>query len=142
MKNFGLLILISLGTMTLTLPVLSAQALKGKWEGTSEGEMGMVEFDKQGYVTLVVGGEVIGGKKFEAEGLSMYMKYHTDNTREPYTIDFIMYMSDNTEIARMLGIYKLVDAKTLILNMDFDGIRRPEKFDAANPNQIELKKSK
>lgn len=142
MKNriSGIVLLLVLAGMNLSM--LSAQSLKGKWQGASEGEVGMMTFDKQGYVSFVVGGEPYGGRNFKAEGLSMYMKYHTDDSIEPHTVDFVMYMSDDVEVARMLGIYKFVDPKTLILNMDFDGIKRPEKFDPEDPNQITLSKTK
>lgn len=120
-----------------------AQSLKGKWKGESNGEVGMMSFDKEGYVTFSSGGETVGGKNFTSEGITMSMRYEADDTKDPATLDFVMQVEGlEFEAARMQGIYKFVNPKTLIVNMDFSGTHRPAKFDPEDPNQITLHKVK
>ncbi len=133
-----------LAFLVFALPMaLPAQSLIGKWKGTSEGEVGMMTFDKAGYVTFTTGGQSIGGKEFDAEGITMSMTYETDATTDPHTIDLVMTMGkEKIEVARMPGIYKFEGKKTLIINMNFDGTERPLKFDETDKNQITLHKAK
>ena len=49
---------------------------------------------------------------------------------------------ETIEFSRMLGIYKFINAKTLLINMDFEGKSRPLEFDNDDANQIELKRIK
>jgi len=128
---------------TLTSFAMKAPTLIGKWQGEDEGQVGIITFDKSGYVSFTVDGKVIGGKKYEVEGVVMDMYYETDNSVTPHAIDFVFKLNeDQTELSRMLGIYELVDEKTLILNMKFDGAERPDRMDAGSKDQITLKKVK
>ena len=118
-----------------------AQSFKGKWKGTSNGEMGMMTFDKKGYVTFIIGGKTIGGKKFSSEGTDLTMHYEYNEKANPHTMDFVIGLADGSmELTRMMGIYKFVDDKTLIINMDFDGKVRPNAFNEEDKNQITLTK--
>ena len=117
--------------------------LIGKWQGEDEGEMGIITFEKGGYVSFIVDGEVVGGKKYAVEGIVMDVYYETDDSVIPHTIDFIFKLNEGQiEISRMLGIYQLVDEKTLILNMKFDGQERPTILDENSKDQITLTKFK
>ena len=61
----------------------------------------------------------------------------------PHTVDFIIKMDDGQiEVARMEGIYNLLDKKTLVINMKFDGTDRPTALDDDSEDQITLKKMK
>lgn len=85
----------------------------------------------------------MGGKKFNSGGVDLSMRYVFNNQVDPHTIDFIMTMIDGgTEVGRMVGIYKFINAKTMLLSMDFSGAARPTKFDEDSETQIELKKIK
>ena len=122
---------------------LHAQSLVGKWHGDSQGEVGTMTFDKDGYVTFIMDGEKLGGKKFISEGVELSMRYELNNKVEPNTLDLILMSGDETiEFSRMLGIYKFINAKTLLINMDFEGKSRPLEFDDDDANQIELKRIK
>ena len=122
---------------------LKAPTLIGKWQGEDEGDVGIITFDKSGYVSFTVDGEVVGGKNYKVEGIVMDMYYETDDTVTPHTIDFIFKIDEGQiEISRMLGIYKLVNEKTLILNMKFDGAERPTMLDENSKDQITLTKIK
>jgi len=119
----------------------TAQSFKGKWKGTSNGEVGTMTFDKKGYVTFIIGGKTIGGKKFSSEGTDLSMKYEFNEKTNPHTLDFVIGLADGSmELTRMKGIYKFVDDKTLIIDMDFEGKMRPNNFNEEDKNQITLTK--
>lgn len=130
-------------TITLSSQITSAQSLVGKWKGEDNGEVGIIHFDKDGYVSFTVGGEHVGGKNYQAEGLTFDMFYETDDSVTPHKVDFIIKMDEGQiEVARMQGIYNLVDKKTLVINMKFDGSERPAALDDTSEDQITLKKMK
>ena len=127
----------------LSPDAIHAQSLIGKWEGTSHGEPGMMTFDKKGYITFIIDNEPMGGKKFTESGVELSMKYEFNDKVEPHTLDFVLMPADESmEFSRMLGIYKFINPKTLIINMDFDGKARPQEFDPDDVNQIALSKIK
>ena len=127
----------------LTIPFSTAQSFAGKWKGTSEGEVGMMTFDKKGYVTFLIDDKPVGGKKFSSEGVDLTMHYAYNEEVEPHTLDFVIAYADGSmELTRMLGIYKFVNEKTLIINMDFKGRARPQAFDDDDKNQVVLTRIK
>jgi 23S rRNA maturation-related 3'-5' exoribonuclease YhaM len=127
----------------ITLPSSTAQSFAGKWKGTSEGEVGMMSFDKKGCIAFIIDGKEVGGKKFSSEGVDLTMHYEYNEKVEPHTLDFVISYADGSmELTRMLGIYKFVNDKTLIINMDFHGRSRPEEFDDDDKNQVTLTKIK
>jgi len=118
-------------------------SLVGTWQGTKDDQTGQFIFDKKGYATIVQGGETIGGKKYTADGMTLQVVYDVNPTTDPMTIDFIIQkVDDKTEITRMVGIYKFVNEKTLILNLNYTDKKRPKKFDPESPNQIVLTRIK
>jgi hypothetical protein len=126
---------------TITSFTTKTPTLIGKWQGEDEGQVGIITFEKGGYVSFFVDGEVVGGKKYEVEGIVMDVYYETDDSSTPHTIDFVFKLHEGQiEISRMLGIYHLVNDKTLILNMKFDGQERPKMLDETSKDQIMLKK--
>lgn len=130
-------------SITFSTQTISAQSLVGKWKGEDNGEVGIINFDKDGYVSFTVGGELVGGKNYQAEGLTFDMFYETNDSVMPHEVDFIIKMDEGQiEVARMQGIYNLVDKKTLVINMKFDGTERPAALDDTSEDQITLKKMK
>lgn len=129
--------------MSMTFIHAQDYSLVGTWQGTRDGETGKFIFDKKGYATIDQGGEKIGGKKYMANGLKLKVIYDVNPTTDPKTIDFIIKKSDDdTEITRMVGIYKFVNEKTLILNLNTKDKIRPRKFDPHSEDQIVLSKIK
>ena len=61
MKNSTISLLSLLITITFSTQSVSAQSLVGKWKGEDNGEVGVINFDKEGYVSFTVGGELVGG---------------------------------------------------------------------------------
>lgn len=140
MKNLALLVLLGL---LLTSFTGNKTSLIGKWKGIDEGEIGFITFDKEGFVTIEMNGESTGGKKFDAGGVMASMTYEVNESNDPMEIDFIIsLLSDKTELGRLPGIYKFVNNKTLLINMNFDGVERPTIFDPEDPNQIALSRVK
>lgn len=120
---------------------LTAQdySLVGTWQGTMDGETGKFIFDKKGYAMIDQGGEKIGGKKYVAQGITLKVIYEVNPNTDPKTIDFIVErVDDSTEMSRMVGIYKFVNEKTLLLNLNFSGTNRPDQFDPHSPDQVVL----
>jgi len=114
-------------------------SLIGKWKGEDNGEVGIITFEKEGYVSFTINDEKVGGKDYESEGIVFDMFYETDETVTPHTMDFVIKMDDEeVEVARMLGIYHFVDDNTLIINMKFDGSTRPTMMDEESIDQITL----
>jgi len=139
MKHLAILPIFVVIALSLTSFMLPAPSLIGKWKGNDGGEVGIISFDKEGYVTFEVNGQEVGGKDYESEGMIFDMFYETDETVVPHKIDFIIKMNDDqSEIARMLGIYTFTDDNTLIINMKFDGSPRPTTLDETSPDQITL----
>ena len=143
MKTFFTIATFIVTAVTFTSFTTKAPTLLGKWQGEDEGEVGIITFEKGGYVSFNVNGEVVGGKKYEIEGIVMDVFYETDDSVTPHTIDFVFKLNkEQIEISRMLGLYQLVDSKTLILNMNFNGTERPGMLDENSADQIILKKVK
>jgi len=139
MKRFPALLLFLTIALSLTSFTLPSPSLVGQWKGEDDGEVGIISFDKEGYVSFTVYGEQVGGKEYKAEGLLFDMYYEADESVLPHKMDFVIKMHDGqTEVARMLGIYTFADDNTLIINMKFDGSDRPETLDDASEDQITL----
>ncbi|MEO6132847.1 MAG: hypothetical protein ABIQ02_13440 [Saprospiraceae bacterium] len=141
MKTIPLTFLFTL----LYFSTITAQdySIVGTWQATMDNETGKFIFDKKGYATIDQGGEKIGGKKYKAKGLALKVVYELNPTADPKTLDFIIKkIEDDLEITRMVAIYKFVNEKILILNLNFSSTERPERFDPDSPNQIVLHKMK
>ena len=141
MKNCIYVILFVL----INLSYASAQdySLVGTWQGTKDGETGKFIFDKKGFATVDQGGDIVGGKKYVVNGVPMKVVYDVNPTVDPKTIDFIIsQVKDDLEITRMVGIYKFVNAKTLILNLNTTDKIRPRKFDPHGEDEIVLSRIK
>jgi hypothetical protein len=131
---FFLAIALSLTSFTLPSP-----SLVGQWKGEDDGEVGIISFDKEGYVSFTVNGEKIGGKEYTAEGLVFDMYYESDESVQPHKMDFVIKMhAGEMEVARMQGIYTFRDDNTLVINMKFDGSDRPVTLDNDSDDQITL----
>ncbi len=129
--------------ITVIAATLKTSPLVGQWQGEDGGEVGHITFDRKGYVTFFIRDQEIGGKEYMSDGIVYDMVYETDESKEPYTIDFAIRINkDDSEIARMPGIYKFVDQETLVINIKFDGSARPTAFDELSDDQITLRKTR
>lgn len=143
MKSSPAYVLLLFIAFLLTSSSVHSQSLVGSWKGEDDGEVGVITFDKNGYVSFTINGESIGGKGYKAEGMVFDMVYETDDASVPHHMDFVIKMDDGSlEVSRMQGIYSFVDDKTLIINMKFDGSERPQAFDSGSDDEIRLTKMK
>lgn len=133
----------------LLIAVLSLTSFKGDdpftgtWRGFSDGQMGMITFDKEGYVTFTIGKEKLGGKKLKVENYVTSMIYEFNEAADPKTLDFIIIdHKTKEEITRMSGIYKFINPNSMVLNLAVNGGLRPTDFDESSPDQIVLSKIK
>ncbi len=139
MKRLPAILLFLAVALSFTSFSLTSPSIVGQWKGEDDGEVGIISFDKEGYVSFTVNGEQVGGKGYKAEGLVFDMYYESDESVHPHKMDFVIKMQESQmEVARMLGIYTFTDDNTLVINMKFDGSDRPETLDDASSDQITL----
>ncbi|MES2486762.1 MAG: hypothetical protein V4581_12555 [Bacteroidota bacterium] len=100
----------------------------GKWQATDKGEAISITFDKEGYVTMQRGTEVIGGKSFDMEGVKGSMTYKFDPEGVKGHLDMIMMVLDTQESRTLMALYKVVSPDEIVIAID--GIERPENFDS------------
>ncbi len=143
MKKIFTLAVCTVVFLSFTADDVKKSPLVGKWRGEDGKEVGFITFDKKGYVTFTIDQQDIGGKQYRSDGIEYDMTYETDDSASPAHLDFVVSTcADGAEISRMSGIYMLIDAKTLVINMKFDGTPRPTEFDAESEDQITLMKVK
>ena len=109
----------------------------GKWIGDDKGQIGVMIFDKDGYVSIEIQGEVLGGKEFERNGKKGSMTYEIRPNKDVFEVDFILTILDTNEQKKLLGIAKLKDKNNMVFAMSFKG-ERPTEFN--ENNAINLKK--
>ena len=97
-----------------------------------------IEFDKNGYVSMMIGKELVGGKDWDFFGITN-MTYETNDRVIPAQIDIVVTdVEEKAEAGRILGIYLFPDAKTLILRLSAEGGPRPTEFDTTSEEQLTL----
>jgi len=100
----------------------------GKWQATEKNEAITITFDKEGYVAIQRGDEVIGGKSFEMEGVKGSMVYKFDPDGVKGHLDMIMTVLDTQESHTLMALYKIVSTDEIVIAID--GAERPENFDS------------
>ena len=104
--------------------------LAGRWSGTDDkGITATFDLDTEGYATLVMKGERLGGHP--AGGPSL--RYRVDGSHSPAWIDFIMVDPQGQERARLKGLVERLAADQIRLRLDFSG-ERPKGFQDATPD--------
>jgi len=124
MKKILLLLLFA------TAPVFAQNATFnpiGKWQATEKNETITITFDKDGYVAIQRGDEVVGGKSFEMEGVKGSMVYKFDPDGVKGHLDMIL-MVDTQEPRTLMAIYKILGPDEIVIAVD--GAERPENFDS------------
>ena len=129
MKNMILLL--------LTIPFLAftiqddRSKLVGKWKGEDEKEVGYFIFDKEGYASIEVGGQTLGGKDFIIDGVKMSMTFEVRRVEGQMEVDLIAVSEREDLNRKVLCIAKFIDENTMEFAIDFTGIR-PAGFDEEN----------
>lgn len=133
--------------LLLTIPLLSfitdnKSKFVGKWIAVDHGDTMYIIFEKEGYVTLKMGGEVIGGKAFDLEGKKSKMTYSINDKTNPIQVDFIITELESNRKEYLPCLAKFIDDNTLKFAMGFEDEIRPTKFDADNSVLLKRKRYK
>jgi uncharacterized protein (TIGR03067 family) len=110
------------------------ELLVGKWKGEDKGGIGFLSLSADGFATFEMNGQTMGGKSFDMSGVIATMRYSTDATTAPASIDFIIYEEATyKEISRLKGIYKMNTPDKLQIALMFEeGRGRPDDFSTDN----------
>ena len=102
----------------------------GLWKGIDQGEIGYLNLDESGFAILIINKDTIGGESCLIRGQEGFMKYNIDHSKEPETIDFILYFKEgNSEVDRLRGIFRFDDKDRMVLCVNFEGEERPSSFE-------------
>lgn len=89
----------------------------GKWKGKDKGEIAYLIFDNEGYFTMEVNGERMGGKNFTMRGKKAKAKYNYRSTKKPIEIDIIISDIQNKLIKKINFIVEFKDKNTMKLTI-------------------------
>ena len=130
--------------LLILLPLLSFNSdlnsidLIGKWTGEDKGQIGFITFDKEGYSTFEIEGQIIGGKEFVMNGKKGKMTYEFNLEKNPIEIDLTITKLESNEQKKILCIAEFEDENNMIFAMTFDS-ERPTEFN--DENSIKLKRT-
>lgn len=114
---------------TASKPAMDTTQHYGKWEGKSGKENITFIFDRQGFATMIVGSESIGGARFKnKDGLFCELKYFFNYSGKPIKLDFIIYTAEGKELQRMKGLVQFTTGSKMRLALDTEGKGRPKDF--------------
>lgn len=123
-----LFFIIILSSLTSQSQELNKTNLIGKWVAKGEEtRISYIIFEKEGYATFEIEGEVIGGKDFTIKGEKAEMKYEINNNVEPNQIDFIVTKLEKGEQMKLLCIAKF-KSKNILHFAITNGDERPTDF--------------
>ena len=123
--------------LLLTIPLLSISSINnknkfiGKWIGTSKGEIGFVNFDKEGFASFEIQGQIFGGKEFVLNGEKGKMTYKINDNVTPIQIDFTVTKIKTKEEMKILCIAKFKNENEMEFAMNFNN-NRPVEFNSEN----------
>lgn len=135
MKLLKTLSLVMITLLLITsFTAVKEDTLVGRWKGKDQGDIGFLTLSEDGFATFEMDGQIMGGKSFEMSGDTAAMKYSTDATTAPASIDFIIYEEDTyNEVGRLKGIYEMTAPDELHIALTFNGgLGRPEDFSSDN----------
>lgn len=123
--------------LLLLVPLLSFNSgegkinIVGKWKGEDKKEIGYMIFDSDGYASIEMGEQTVGGKEFVLNGKKGSMTYSINLDTVPVNIDLIITQLETKKQMKMLYIAKYLDEKTMILASNFNS-ERPIEFNSDN----------
>lgn len=127
-----LIILLVFPFFSFLSPDYKAADFVGRWQGEDNGDVVFMVFDAEGYVSMKMGEEVVGGKEYTVAGRKISMKYKIDDTTHPIHVDFVVTDLETKEQDIMLGIATFDDIDNMHLAFDVEGSKRPVVFDEEN----------
>lgn len=123
-----LILLIATPLFSLLSTFNNTEQFIGKWVAEDKGEIGYINFDKDGYASFEINGQILGGRVFEFNGEKGSMTYVIDDTKTPIAVDFIVTKLESGEKKTLHCIAKFIDENTMEFALGFDD-KRPIKFD-------------
>ncbi|MCL9805490.1 hypothetical protein NAT51_08150 [Flavobacterium amniphilum] len=134
--------------LLLLLPLMSMNIkddkskFVGKWVGEDKGEIGYFSFDGEGYASFEMQGQIVGGKEFAFEGHRGQMTYEVNQRpgTKLYWVDLIFTNLENGKKRKFLCLANFIDNNKMRFAINFEGSKRPAKFDTEN--SIVLKRQK
>ena len=131
-KNLLLLLFITTLTSLTTIStttISKSSSYVGKWKGEDKGDIGFLTLDDEGYASFDSGGQIMGGKSYNHQGVKASMRYEINENVTPYSIDFIIIdLTQNVELGRLQGVVKLIEDDKLRMAIGFGGLPRPTDF--------------
>jgi hypothetical protein len=102
----------------------------GLWTGVDKDETGFINFDPDGYVSVILNKDTLGGKEYLYNGITKAkMIYIVNYDSYPYQMDFVLIRLDNNEeISRKLGIFEFTEENKMQIRMSAGSIERPTDF--------------
>ena len=135
--------------LLLAFPLLSfitqapTNSFVGKWVGESKGDVGYMAFDPEGYATIELDGQELGGKEFDVEGDRSQLGYEFNDSVQPIELNFLLRNLDTEEEKKMLLIARFLSKDSLQLATNFNEFR-PTEFTEDNSiilNRVKANKS-
>lgn len=129
MKKF-LILLIAIPFLSLTT-INDRDQFVGKWVGNDNQEIGFIQFDEEGYVSLGIEGQEMGGKNFEIRGEKGDMTYTINDKTDPIEVDLVVTKLKSGEQKKLLCIVKFLSVDQMKIAIDFQNLR-PTGFTEEN----------
>ena len=105
-------------------------SIVGKWSGSAKGKTGTMVFSEDGYITMTINGETLGGKNFKTESGDVVNTLYTVNyKKKPHWIDVTVKNAAGEKLQSFKGIFEFVKQNSLRVRISFDGSdNRPTDF--------------
>ncbi|MBT8326640.1 MAG: hypothetical protein KJP21_02890 [Bacteroidia bacterium] len=103
----------------------------GKWIGESKGDVGSMAFDVEGYATIELDGQEMGGKEFEVDGVRSQLGYEFNDSVQPIELNFLLRNLETEEEKKMRLIARFISHDSLELASNFNETR-PTEFTEEN----------
>ena len=104
--------------------------ITGVWNGTSLGDAEDVEiiFEDNNVITIISGGDVMGGENFEIKDIPAGLSYELNMDVVPHQIDIVFTMF-NVEFSRIKGIFEFSGKNEIMMLLSDDPeADRPKGF--------------
>lgn len=138
MNKLFLILIIGIFKSTLsTNNVISEFDITGKWKSKNSTEFGYFTFEKDGFALIETEDKVIGGKKFEQNGMTFSLEFKINYNSNPIELDLIFTELINNQKLIWPCLVKIIDKDEIILARGKDN-KRPDNFD--NFDSIVLKR--
>lgn len=96
------------------------KSLIGRWEGASNGEIGVIDFMEDGRVDFIESGLSLTESLSKNGG---YLEYAVDTSKHPHHLDIIFISNSGAEITRLKMIFKYLSQNQIKVRTDFNGDR-------------------